>query len=222
MKVPSYISEKKATERCSSPNCCGGITRREAIKWFGMAAAASIASKVPVMAGPFENAEFEKLVPSDKKLSPDWVKSLFARGTKTTYRGAELKYIGMPIGGLCAGQLYLGGDGKLWHWDIFNHHASTGAEHYAHPMEPASPLDQGFALLISQQGNTQVRPMDQSGWSDISFNGEYPIGRVEYRDAASPIDVSLEAFSPFVPLEVDDSSLPATVMRFKLKNNSPH
>jgi len=222
MKAPSYISEKKATERCSSPNCCRGITRREAIKWFGMAAAASIASKVPVMAGPFENAGFEKLVPSDKKLSPDWVKSLFARGTKTTYRGAELKYIGMPIGGLCAGQLYLGGDGKLWHWDIFNHHATTGAEHYARPMEPASPLEQGFALMISQQGNTQVRPMDQSGWSDISFNGEYPIGRVEYRDAASPIDVSLEAFSPFVPLEVDDSSLPATVMRFKLKNSSPH
>ena len=222
MKVPSFIPDKNSAPGCSSPNCCGGITRRDAIKWFGMAAASALATKLPVMAGPFENSEFEKLVPSDKKLSADWVKSLFDRGTKTVYRGTDLKYIGMPIGGLCAGQLYLGGDGKLWHWDIFNQHTSTGADHYAHPMEPASNLDQGFALMISQQGNTQVRAMDHGGWSDISFNGEYPIGRVEYRDTASPIHVFLEAFSPFIPLDVDDSSLPATVMRFTVKNSSPH
>ena len=52
----------------------------------------------------------------------------------------------MPVGGICAGQLYLGGDGKLWHWDIFNRHVGTGAEHYANPLKPPSPLDQGFAL----------------------------------------------------------------------------
>jgi hypothetical protein len=174
MKVPSFISHKKLTENCSSPNCCGGITRRAAIKLFGIVAVCSL--DLPVMAGPFENSDFENLVPPDKKLSPEWVKSLFDRGAKTIYREKDLKYVGMPVGGVCAGQLYLGGDGKLWHWDIFNQHAATGADHYAHPMEPASHLDQGFALMISQEGNTQVRAMDHSGWSDISFNGEYPLG----------------------------------------------
>src|SRR6266516_4566136 len=85
-------------------------------------------------------------------------------------------------------------------------------------MHPASPLDQGFALMISEGSQTQIRSLDRSGWSDISFSGEYPIGFVEYRDAACPVTVSLEAFSPFVPLNVDDSSLPATVMRFTVKN----
>src|SRR5262245_32103834 len=129
MKVPSLILDKMSSENCSSPNCCPGITRRDAIKLFGMAAASALAPNIAVMAGPFENSDFEKLVPSDKKLSPDWVKSLFDRGTKTIYRGTDLKYIGMPVGGLCAGQLYLGGDGKLRHWDILNQHSATGADH---------------------------------------------------------------------------------------------
>src|SRR5258707_161979 len=171
MKTPSFVRQEKAASACASPNCCGGMTRRDAIRWFGVAAVSAFGPNLPVMAGPFEAAEFEKLVPADKKLDPDWVKSLFERGARTIYRGEDLKYIGMPIGGLCAGQVYLGGDGKLWHWDIFNQHIGTGAEHYAHPMEPASPFAQGFALMIEQKGETQVRALDRSGWSDVSFNG---------------------------------------------------
>ena len=208
---------------CCNPNdnnatpCCPPLTRRDAVKLIGFGAAALVARR-PLMAGPFEPADFDRLVPADKKLDPEWVKSLFARGTREIYRGSELEKIGMPIGGIGAGQLYLGGDGRLWHWDIFNQFVRTDGKHYAEPPRPASPLEQGFGIRIRIGDRTEVRTLDRAGFPDITFCGEYPIGYVEFRDPALPVTVSLEAFSPFIPLEADDSSLPATVMRFTAKN----
>ncbi len=167
-------------------------------------------------AHPLLTTDFEKLIPSDKKLNSGWVRSLVERGEPEVYRGPELKYIGMPIGGFYAGQLYLGGDGYLWLWDIFNENLFTTSEHYARPMIPSSPLEQGFSLKIADR----LIPLDAKGFSDVSFCGEYPVGTVEYKDPCVPLKVTLEAFSPFIPLDTGDSSLPATIMRFTLRNTS--
>ncbi len=168
------------------------------------------------MAGPFEPGDIQNLVPADKKLDPAWVKSLFERDVPTVQTGADLKLIGMPVGGICCGQLYLGGDGKLWHWDIFNKGIGTVENHYAKPLQPESPLEQGFSLKIDEK----TIPIDKTGFSGISFRGEYPIGTVEYKDSGVPVCVTLQAFSPFIPLNTDDSSLPATIMRFTVRNTS--
>jgi uncharacterized protein (DUF608 family) len=203
----------KPVGKCSA-SCGCSVDRRTFVKAAGGGALALLASRLPAMAGPFVNSDFERLVPADKKLSAAWVKSLFDRGAPMVYRGEALKYIGMPVGGICAGQLYLGGDGRLWHWDIFNQPMSTGADHYARPMESASPVEQRFVLKVGDR----IHPLDRTGFSDVRFRGEYPIGIVEYRDPTLPIEVSLEAYSPFIPLNADDSSLPVTIMQFTIKN----
>ena len=115
-------------------------------------------TRLPAMAGPFTREDFDHLVPADKKLSPEWVKSLFERGTPEVLRGSELKYVGMPVGGVGAGQLYLGGNGRLWHWDIFNQTIATGAEHYAKPLTPASSLTQKFSLKFGDKVVELRRP----------------------------------------------------------------
>jgi uncharacterized protein (DUF608 family) len=204
-------------ERCTTPGCCGP-SRREFLHAVGLGGMAALTAGLPVTAGPFRPGDFERLIPADKKLDPGWVRSLFERGEPTVYRGAELDTIGMPVGGLCAGQLYLGGDGKLWHWDIFNLYQGTGDTHYAHPPKPASPLSQGFALRVTVGSKTELRALDRTGFADVRFRGQYPIGTVEYRDEAVPVAVTLEAFSPFIPLNPEDSSLPATVLHFTVRN----
>ena len=163
------------------------FVRRDFLKIVGAGAALAFHPWQFATAGPFTRADFDRLVPADKKLTPEWVKSLTARGQREVYRGADLVKIGMPIGGICAGQLYLGGDGKFWHWDLFNTRIGTGAEHYAKPLEPTSPLEQGFVLRIVSGGKAQELPLDRDHWSDVTFTGEYPIGYVEYKDPASPL-----------------------------------
>ena len=197
------------------------FSRRDLLKFTGFGAIALATTRFPATAGPFDATDFtESVAPADKKLNAQWLKTLTARGEATVYRGADLEKIGMPVGGIAAGQIYLGGDGRLWHWDIFNQHIGTGDAHYVHPLQPDAPAQrqvaQGFALIIGGK----PRRLDSSGFSDIGFCGQYPIGTVNYSDAAVPLAVKMEAFSPFIPLNAEDSSLPATVMRFTVKNTS--
>ncbi|MCB1128572.1 MAG: hypothetical protein KDM81_18900, partial [Verrucomicrobiae bacterium] len=161
--------------------------------------------------------------------------SLFARGEKQTYSDpAALDHIGMPVGGFFAGTVYLSGDGRLWLWDIFNRDQTailprdtkqpggfagsflTGGLNYVYPAPITQPFKQRFSLLIGGQ----ARSLDRTGFRQVTFDGRYPIGRVTYRDADCPIEVQLEAFSPFIPGDLEASSLPATVMSYTLTNHS--
>ncbi len=200
---------------------------------------------VHTMAGPFTLSDYSRaMAPADKKLDRNWVKSLFAGGPATTYRKTrnELKYIGMPVGGLCCGTVYLGGDGRLWLWDIFNEN-QLGAVTKVLPikmeafkvkeinnifgtlyLEPATvdlrPLQQGIALLITRGETTTVRRLQEDEWDEIIFEATYPAARITYVDKTLPLEVTLDAFSPFIPSDVENSSLPATIQSVSIKNLS--
>ena len=207
-----------AERSCSSEGCCGGSSRREFLR-----SAAITLGVAPFVAGPF-TAEAEgpssgaqTFIPADKKLSPQWVRSLFEKGERKVYRGKELATIGMPIGGIAAGQVYLTGDGRLAHFDIFNRTPDTGSGEKNYVFRtPVFPLAQAFT--ISAGG--AVRTLDREGFPDVSFVGEYPLGFVTYEDAGFPLVTMMEAYSPFVPLNASDSALPATILSFTVENRS--
>lgn len=183
----------------------------------GMRAAAAQALGVP--------EDQVRFVPADKGISKQRLAELAARGEPTVVSDRQaLRYIGMPVGGILAGRVYLGGDGRLWLWDVNNPSVVTASywegTSYAEPLTPTSPFRQGVALRTTRGGTTTTRSLDSDGFGDVTFTGKYPIGQVDYHDEACPVDVRLEAFSPFVPPSVEDSSYPATVLTYTLTNTT--
>ncbi|MCC6494028.1 MAG: hypothetical protein IT424_13520 [Pirellulales bacterium] len=238
--VPEPLPKRTPTDagvagRCDSTDCCSprGVDRRSFVQLIAAGAGlAACHTAGGVVAGPFDAGEaIDHYVPTDKKLADQWVRALFARGERTWYAGGDLATVGMPAGGICAGQVYLAGDGRLVYWDVFNsnHNTGFGAINYQagrKPVDvvsdgkfiPATGVDQGAAVRTTVGDQTIVRTLDVHGFQDVRFCGEYPIGRVEYADESTPVSVALEAFSPFIPLNAADSALPATVLTYTVRN----
>jgi uncharacterized protein (DUF608 family) len=212
------------------------MNRRGFLASTGLAGLGLLYGSLPIMAGPLPVGDDQPLIPLDKKLKPAWVRSLFEKGSPIVYTKAndELKFIGMPVGGICCGTVYLGGDGRLWVWDVFNANSNgiyprtvsypgfggqasvnnQNGANYVSPQPEDVGLIQGFSLKL---GDT-VTPLSVDGWKDVSFKGEYPLGIVDYADPKAQVAVNLTAYSPFIPLDADDSGLPCVVFEITLHN----
>lgn len=168
------------------------------------------------------------------------------KGISGSKKTDTLKFIGMPVGGIACGTLIMDGAGQLYSWDIFrerpigviNQNVSlpagyegfrNGAIKKIRPLDGANfmnpptvdqfppPVKQGFAVKVDGDDELVLGPND---WNSVEFVGHWPIGSVHYKDPSCPVEVELEAYSPFIPLNLDDSRLPATVMSFTVKNAS--
>lgn len=194
--------------------------RRDFLRTTGLTATMLMSSRINVMAGPFSVTDFDKIIPANKKLSYEWINSLYARGQRLTATGADLKYIGMPINGICTGQVYLGGDGTLWRWNLDGSRdlkkETTKGPRYLDPDVSRSPMNQGFALQVAGREFT----LDSKGFGKVVFTSQYPMATVDYADVSCPVDVQLQAYTPFIPLNRDDSSYPVIIMRYTIKNTS--
>ena len=63
------------------------------------------------------------------------------------------------------------------------------------------------------------RPKDRCGrWSRSSYEGGYPIARLTFHDPELPVQVSLEALNPMIPLDAANSSIPCAIFRLTAKN----
>ncbi|MEE9367810.1 MAG: GH116 family glycosyl-hydrolase [Pontiella sp.] len=170
-------------------------------------------------------AEPHHLTPVIKSFPANFPSTLRERGEPNVYtkdNSNNFAYLGMPIGGLCAGQLYLGGDGVLWYWDIFNLGHRMGERSYMDPLEfPAKPkVPNGFAIRVESAEKTVTKRLNRDEIESISFQGTYPTATINYLDPSLPVEVTLNAFSPFVPTRFVDSGFPATVMQWTVANTS--
>ncbi|WP_343561496.1 GH116 family glycosyl hydrolase [Sphingobacterium sp.] len=225
------------------------MNRRSFLKRSGLLSTAFLLAQFPSWASsifawdqPLHN------IPTDKKIDPKWIEQLYKRGQKTRYYKSknELQYIGMPIGGLHAGTVYAGGDGRLWLWQIYNETYEgkgegiepkvvqwyNGREYVnikprdgAAYVEPAIAdnlrlLEQGLSVTVVENGTSRTRELRKEHWDEVIFEVAYPSCKISYSAKDFPLDIELQIYSPFIPLDAENSSLPMTTLHLKAKNKT--
>ncbi|SEN45673.1 Uncharacterized protein, contains GBA2_N and DUF608 domains [bacterium A37T11] len=224
-------------------------SRRMFLKESGLLSLALISTRFPAWGKSVFSAGYARHnIPADKQIDPAWLASIYNQESPTTYLKSrnELAFIGMPVGGLHSGTVYIGGDGRLWLWQIYNQTLdsiyegvdpksinwndgtnvrSLKSRDGANYVEPTNAnnrrvLEQGFAVRVNYQGKTFIKELNEESWDEIRFEASYPVATIHYESTDFPVSVILQAYSPFIPLEADLSSLPATVLRIRAANKT--
>jgi uncharacterized protein (DUF608 family) len=145
-----------------------------------------------------------------------------------TFSGRNLQMIAFPLGGVAAGSISLGGRGQLRDWEIFNRADKGRSPNYAFPSiwvraGQAKPVARVLEarLMPPYEGPSGLGSNNAPGLDRLSsavFTAEFPLARVAFRDPELPVRVSLEAFTPFIPLDAEASGMPIAVLRYAVKN----
>jgi len=156
---------------------------------------------------------------------------LFRRGPQPTCTGRDLDEVAFPLGGIGTGTISLGGWGQLRDFEIMN----RPAKGFRAPMTffalrvqegkkpPVARVLQGPAggsYTGDGHSASHGTPDGLPHFRRVSFQGEYPVARLRFRDPAMPVSVALEAFNPFIPLNDKDSGIPAAVFLYRLRNRT--
>ena len=143
------------------------------------------------------------------------------------FTGRNLAMLAFPLGGIGAGAIALGGRGQLRDWEIFNRSEKGRSPQYAFPAiwvqaggKPVARVLES-RILPPYEGRDGLGAQNAPGLTRLAgatFTGEYPLAQIDFRDARLPVKVRLEAFSPFVPHDADDSGLPVAILRYRVSN----
>src|SRR6266481_5272807 len=147
-----------------------------------------------------------------------------------TFTGRHLEKIAFPLGGVAAGSVALGGRGQLLDWEIFNRPDKGKSVSYAFPsiwvqVGKTKPVVRVLEsrLMPPYEAGSGLSPNQVSGLTrvaDATFTGEYPLAKISFHDPDLPVKVSLDAFTPIIPLDADDSGLPLAVLRYVVGNTA--
>jgi uncharacterized protein (DUF608 family) len=148
-----------------------------------------------------------------------------------TYKGEYLNRLAFPIGGIGAGMICLEGTGAISHVSIRNrpeifHEPAMfaainvkGFKNGAKVIEGPVPEWKVFGRRGAGNGDggsTYGLPR----FSDAKFTTAFPFGTVDLQDNDIPLKIKITGWSPFIPTDEDNSSLPVGCMEYHFENTS--
>lgn len=161
--------------------------------------------------------------------SPFTSAQLHETGPQRTYSG-DCDQVAFLLGGIGTGNVSVGARGQLKDWEIFG---TPGKGNFL--------PNTFFAIRVAgADGATQAKVLESRipppyakprGFVDHEVaglprfdrslaRGEYPFFMVDLRDGELPVEVTMESFTPFVPLDADASGLPVAVLRYHVRNTA--
>ena len=135
-----------------------------------------------------------------------------------TYSGKNLTGIDFPVGAVGGSVIRMNGKAERQWWQIFNNFEERAGS----GIVPNS----FFALRTTIKNNTVVRALQTSSVGDftamdsLNFQGEFPLGWYNFGDVALPVEVSMEAYNPLIPMDLKNSAIPTGIFNIKVKNTS--
>ena len=155
---------------------------------------------------------------------------LYSTGYQHVFKSDASK-VAFLLGGIGTGNVSIGARGELRDWEVFNR---PGIGNY---------LPYSFFAIWAKAKNSKAvakvlesklqPPYSESahGFNPLQVGGlprldsstmreEYPFVWIDFEDEELPVKLSLEAFTPFIPLNADDSGIPAAIIRYKVTNTT--
>ncbi len=167
---------------------------------------------------------------------------LLDRRGRYSYTGEKLDQVAFPLGGIGTGCVSFSGRGSLMDWELFNKPNIGFIPRYSFISLWAKPTGQEPVfrvlegrLLPPYTGHLHERPTmwvsHGSGPSQplasglprmekCKFTGRFPFAQVDLSDKELPITATIEAWSPFIPGNDRESSMPVAILKVTLKNTS--
>ncbi|MCX6224101.1 MAG: GH116 family glycosyl hydrolase [Bacteroidia bacterium] len=148
-----------------------------------------------------------------------------------SYSGKYLDHIAFPIGGIGAGMFCMEGTGSISHLSINNKPelynepfafaaiSVKGIKNEAKVLEAPVPEWKFFGpggTANGAPGKNYGLPRFETG----RFLARFPFAALDLEDKDIPLTVEVLGWSPFIPTDADNSSLPVGVMEYTFKNTS--
>lgn len=160
-----------------------------------------------------------------------------------SYESGNRVRSGIAMGGIGTGSIEMRKDGNFYNWSIFNNYPFGTGPLFKLKVNPFSTANESYLFFLVRyqvegespklkllQLNNSINEGAQEGlvyyypWMEsvdkIKYSARFPFSNFVFSDNEMPFDIELEAFSPFIPHDLKNSSLPGAYFNFKIHSKS--
>jgi uncharacterized protein (DUF608 family) len=147
------------------------------------------------------------------------------------YTGEYLNKIAFPVGGIGAGMFCIEGSGAISHMSVRNH-PDIFNEPCMFAAVSVKGIDNGTKILegpvpewkiFGQTASGKGSPRTSYGFprfEKAEFISRFPFCQIKLRDENFPLQAEISGWSPFIPSDADNSSLPVGALEYHFTNTS--